>query len=256
MTEESLFDLARTVALVTGAGQGLGQAIAVGLAAQGSDVAVVDIDKGRAQATVETIKSLGADALAIQCDVQHSEQVDAAVQKTVAELGRLDILVNNAGVTDRRPAQTMPDSVWVRTLGVNLDGMFFFCRAAARVMIEQGGGSIINMASVGGLIGLPGGNAAYGASKGGVISLTRTLAVEWARLGIRVNALAPCQFRTPLIADIMEDPERRRQILESIPLGRIGEPEELVGPVVFLASRASSMVTGHVLNVDGGMVIK
>jgi NAD(P)-dependent dehydrogenase (short-subunit alcohol dehydrogenase family) len=219
-------------------------------------VAAVDIDIERARVTADAIRGQGAEGFAIQCDVSSSPEVDAAVGEAVEKLSRIHVLVNNAGITDRRPVQTMPDSVWNRTLGVNLDGVFYFCRAVARIMVTQGGGSIINMASIGGLIGLPGGNAAYGASKGGVISLTRTLAVELAEYNIRVNALAPCQFRTPLISEIMEDPDRRRQILESIPLGRIGEPDELVGPVVFLASQASSMVTGHVLNVDGGMVSK
>jgi len=251
---KNLFDLSGKAALVTGGGQGLGRGIAEGFAQFGAAVSVVDINPETSQEVAEGINAAGGQAIPVPCDVSKQDQVSAAVAKTLKEFGKIDVLAAVAGIGDRNPAEEMTSEQWERVIAINLSGVWFFDQEVGKHMIERGeGGSIINMASIAGQVGLKTGNANYCASKGGVIALTRNLAVEWSRFNIRVNAIAPVQFMTPLVTELIErKPEVLDYFLENIPLGRIGEVREIVGPAVFLASKASSMVTGIVLNVDGG----
>lgn len=251
---KDIFSLEGKTALVTGGGQGLGGAIAEGFAQFGADVAVVDINPETAEKVAATIRSYGRNAVSIQCDVSNFDQIKKTINKTIDEFGKIDILAAVAGIGDRNPAEDMTPEQWDRVISINLNGVWYFDQEVGKHMIDASiHGSIINMASIAGQIGITTGNANYSASKGGVIALTRCLAIEWARFNIRVNAIAPVQFMTPLITNLIErKPETLDYFLENIPLGRIGKVEEITGPAIFLASEASSMVTGIVLNVDGG----
>ncbi len=249
-----MFDLSGRVALVTGGGGGLGEAISLGFAERGANVAVGDIDIERARAVVATIQAAGGEASAWKLDVSRHDEVEECVSGVTAAAGPIDVLVASAGIGLRRPAVSLTPGDWQRVIDVNLTGCWYCNQAVGRRMIERGsGGSIINIGSVVGQVGIDTGNANYAASKGGQIGLTKCLAVEWAPHGVRVNVVAPTHFQTPLVEQaIRDDPSVLERFLGNIPLGRIGVPRELVGAVVFLASDEASMVTGHVLNVDGG----
>lgn len=246
-----LFDLQGRVALVTGAASGLGRAIAVGLAGAGATVVCTDRDAEGADRTAAEIGEGGGKACHARVDVTRPAEVSEVVTSVARDLGGLHILVNSAGITRLAAAEDMAPDDWKAVLDVNLTGTFTCCQAAGRVMLAQGDGSIVNLASIAGLVGLAR-TPAYCASKGGVANLTRALAVEWAKRGVRVNAIAPCMFETPLLLEAYEREQRVRDSVARIPMGHMGKPEELVGAAVFLASGASSMVTGHVLAVDGG----
>ena len=256
-----LFDLSGRVALITGAGGGFGKAISLGFADYGCDVAPCDLHLEHSQRLAEKIRAKGKRAVAVKANVSDPEEVSSAVEEVVGELGGVDILVNCAGVPQHDPAEETSLETWDRVLNINLRGTFLCCQAVARVMLPKRNGTIINFSSVAGVVGVGRGANAYCASKGGVNALTKQLALEWADRGIRVNAIAACQFRTPGLLAVMADPrfdadELMRTWVSDIPLGRVGEPEEIVGPALFLASNASSMVTGVILPVDGGYLAR
>jgi 2-dehydro-3-deoxy-D-gluconate 5-dehydrogenase len=249
------FRLDGKVALVTGAGRGLGRGIAIALAGAGANVALWDVNLPDLDSVGEEIAAVGRRVLAKKVDVAEAAEVELATAAIAAELGGLDILVNNAGVTSGSPFENLPEEDWERVMSVNLGGVYHASKEAARQFLHQGrGGSIINIASISGLVGNRGGNNShYCASKGGVIALTRSLAVEWAPQRIRVNAIAPGYFVTPMTDRLKQrDAAFYQELVGRVPLGRFGRDVDLAGAVVYLASDASSFVSGHVLVVDGG----
>ena len=244
------FRLDGQVALVTGSSAGLGQAIAIGFAEAGADV----VCHGNTRApdeTIEAVGRLGRQSLAVAGDLAKKETPAELIEETIRKFGRIDILVNNAGTIRRAPAADYSDEDWNTVITVNLSAVFRLSQLAGRTMLDHGRGKIINIAS---LLSFQGGITvpAYAASKGGVAQLTKALANEWAGKGINVNAIAPGYMRTDNTKALQQDETRNRQILERIPADRWGEPSDIVGPAVFLASRASDYVNGHVLVVDGG----
>jgi len=258
---KNIFDLSGRVALITGAASGFGEAIALGFAEFGCDIVATDVNFDGAQSTATRVERMGRKAAAHRVDVGNPADIQAAVDAVVKDFGTIDILVNSAAVSPHEPAENSALETWNRSIDVNLRGTFLCCQAAARVMLEKGKGSIINFSSISGHVGFPRGVAIYSASKGGVDALTRQMAIEWSKRGIRVNSLAPCQFMTPGLEAVLRDPQFDPEKLmrtwkENIPVGRVGEAWEMVGPALFLASDASSMVTGVCLPVDGGYLAR
>jgi NAD(P)-dependent dehydrogenase (short-subunit alcohol dehydrogenase family) len=245
------FRLDGEVAVVTGGASGIGLAVARGFAAVGARVALFDREAAR-----EAAATIGKTAEAHRVDVADEAQVAAALERVAERHGRLDVLFNNAGIALRRATVELALEDWDKVIAVNLTGVFLCAKHAARWMLRFGrGGRIVNTASI---MGFSGGglypNISYQASKGAVVNMTRALAVEWAKDGIRVNAIAPTWVRTPLTEALTQSPELLARIAAVTPMGRMGEPEEMVGAALFLASRASALVTGHVLAVDGGFL--
>jgi NAD(P)-dependent dehydrogenase (short-subunit alcohol dehydrogenase family) len=253
---DALFDLAGKVAVVTGAGGGLGTAICSGLAAHGADLALVDLDAETLERAAASVTEQGRRAMTIEADASDEAAVDRAFAKVDEELGALDILVNLPFVPISGPPENLSLEDWNTAFRVNVTSYFLCCRQAARRMIAAGkGGAIMNMSSIGGTSAVGRGSFPYSVSKGGIVMMTKEMAVEWARYGIRVNAIQPCQFMTPGLKAAVEARGRGDLLdtfLSGIPLGRLGEPHEMVGPVLFLVSDAASMVTGALLPVDGG----
>ncbi len=255
-TLKELFDLSGKVALVTGGSRGLGEEMAEGLAEAGASLMLLARREQWLTPTVESFHNRGFKCQGAICDVSNPDDVQTAVNRTIAAFGRLDILVNNAGVTWGAPAEEMPLDKWKMVIDINLTGAFLFCQAAGRQMLKQGSGNVINVASIAGLIGtLEDGQhiSGYVSSKAGLLGLTRELAAKWGRHGIRVNAIAPGFFPSRMTERIIEAAEAQTRVMT--PLGRVGREGELKGVAVFLASDASNYITGQAIVVDGGTTI-
>jgi NAD(P)-dependent dehydrogenase (short-subunit alcohol dehydrogenase family) len=254
MHVHALFDMSGKVALVTGGSRGLGLEMAIGCGEAGAAVAITARREKWLRTAEEELRTHGINCVALTCDVSRPDEVQTTIATVLERLGRIDVLVNNAGISWGAPAETMPLEKWGEVLATNATGCFLMSQAAGREMIRAGGGSIINIASVAGLMGTAPevlDAVGYAASKGAIVSLTRDLAVKWARYGVRVNAVAPGFFETRMSEGVVK--KAGHTIEQMTPLGRIGGADELKGVVVFLASAASSYITGQVLAVDGGM---
>ena len=240
------------VALITGGARGIGQAIAMTFAREGADIVVADVNLEIAQKTASEIESLGRKALALEMDVTNYDLVEAGINKILDKMGKVDILVNNAGITKDNLLLRMSQADWDAVINVNLKGTFNCVKAVCRPMIKQRSGRIISIASIIGLMGNPG-QANYAASKAGIIALTKTVAKELASRNINANAVAPGFIQTEMTAKLSE--EIKKKMLEAIPLGKLGTPEDVANVCLFLASQESSYITGQTITIDGGMVM-
>lgn len=253
MSIHALFDLTGKYGYVTGAGSGLGRAIAIGLAEAGAAVVVSDINLVAAQGTAEEIQGSGGHALALQSNVARKAEVEELIRMTTDQFGRLDFAFNNAGILKIVKPEDLSEQDWQAEIDVDLTGVFLCAQAAGRYMIAHGGGKIINTASISGMIVNSG--LTYSAAKAGVIQLTRVLAYRWARHRVFVNCFSPGYIRTGMTAPHLTRPEVEQEMLRQTPLRRLGEPRDLVGAAIFLASPASDFVTGQNLIVDGGVTL-
>jgi len=245
------------VALGTGGSSGIGRACALAFAQEGARVAVADVAVARGEETVRMIKKAGGEAILVKTDVSNPAAVEAMVDKVVDVYGSLDYAFNNAGIGGRLfvPTADYVEEIWDRVIAINLKGVWLCMKYEIRQMLKQGAGAIVNTSSGAGLVGSRNVGAAYAASKHGVLGLTKTAALEYARSGIRVNAVCPTLIRTPMGDDLYgTDPQRQAQFADRLPIGRLGTPEEVAEAVVWLCSDAASFVTGHALSVDGGFV--
>jgi NAD(P)-dependent dehydrogenase (short-subunit alcohol dehydrogenase family) len=245
------------VALVTGGSSGIGRASALAFAREGSTVIVADVNAEGGEETVHLIKEADGEAIFVRADVSQAAEVEALIDKTVESYGRLDCAFNNAGIggAELTPTADYPEDIWDQVISINLKGVWLCMKYEIQQMLKQGGGVIVNMASVVGLVGSLVTGAAYVASKHGVTGLTKTAAIEYAQQGIRVNAVCPGWIQTPLTEPITYDkPQLEQLIIERHPMGRVGAPEEVAEAVVWLCSDAASFVTGHSMAIDGGFV--
>ncbi|MEQ6390668.1 2-dehydro-3-deoxy-D-gluconate 5-dehydrogenase KduD [Bacillaceae bacterium S4-13-58] len=245
----NLFDLSGKVAVVTGGTRGLGKDMAIGLASAGADVVI--IGRQVPEAVVEEVKQEGGKVLGINFDLRNFDQYDELIEQVVSEMGHIDILVNNAGVQKRHPSAEFPKEDWDFVMDINANAVFFMCQKVGKLMLEKGYGKIVNIAS---LISFQGGIniPAYAASKGAVMQFTKTLSNEWAKHGININCIAPGYMATEMNTALIHDESRNQQILDRIPAGRWGSPEDMKGAVIFLASTASDYINGYTIAVDGG----
>jgi NAD(P)-dependent dehydrogenase (short-subunit alcohol dehydrogenase family) len=239
------------VAIVTGASQGIGRAIAVELARVGADVVVCSRRLAALKPVADEVRAAGRRALAVECDVVDAAQVDDVVAQTTGAFGRIDVLVNNAGYRIRAPLEDLPRHEWDAMVGTNLTGVFLFCQAVGRIMIRQRSGRIVNVTSVAGRNGVRG-MAAYAAAKAGVTVLTQSLGAEWAKYGVTVNAVAPGPVETEGVLEVWKTPAMIAQAAREVPLGRLGRPEEIAAAVVFAASDHASFMTGETIFISGG----
>ena len=257
MSQLDIFSLNGRVALVPGGGGGIGSSLAEALAGAGARVAVVGRTRDTCEATVERIRAAGSEGLAITADMTNEDDCDRTVRETLERFGRIDILVNAVGGGAGKalhPAEGYPRSDWDWIMELNVRSTVLPTQAVVRTMIERGGGgTVLNISSVRANLGINAGYSAYVAAKGAINSLTRQWATEWARHGIRVNAIMPTFVDTPQVATLLEDPVFKAGIVNRIPLRRIGETRDIVGPAIFLCSDAASFVTGQVLGIDGGL---
>ena len=248
-----LFELTGKVAIVVGGAGGIGRALALGIAKCGADIVVASRRLDHLEPVADEIRALGRQALAVTVDVTQEQSVADMVTHILKVFPHIDILVNAAGLAIRKPADSFPIDEWQKVMDINARGTFLCCQAVGRVMIKQHSGKIINLSSVRGRYGLPSDYAAYCASKGAVDTLTRTLACEWAKYNVLVNAVAPTFVETDLTRPALAAPEFAQRMKARIPLGRLAMPEDIVGPTVFLASKASDFVTGQIIYIDGGV---
>lgn len=250
----NLFDLTGQMALVTGSTRGLGETMAKAIAKAGADVAVCGRSETDLKRVSDDIIALGRRAKGFYLDVTSKKSIQASVELILSYFGKVDILVNNAGMNHRVPVLEYPEKMWDMVINTNLKGYFLMAQAVVPQMIDRGYGKVINMSSILGTVGLPN-QLAYASSKGGVNQMTKVMALEWAKLGVRVNAIGPTYFETELVTQIRNDPERFNFINERTPMGRWGHLSELEGIVIFLASHASDFITGQTIYVDGGWTI-
>jgi len=244
-----LFNLEGKVAIITGAARGLGRSMAVGLAKFGAHVVITDVID--TSDTLEEIKKFDDQSFDLQVDVSDESDVETMIKKTVDNFGSIDIFVNNAGILKTANAEDFSEEDWKKVIDVNLNGVFLCAQAAGKQMIEQKSGKIINISSIAGLSGYAS-SVAYSASKAGVISLTKTLAAEWGKHNIQVNAICPGVFATNMTEDYLKDEDFKEMIKTKVPLSRYAKSDELIGTIIYLASNASDYMTGHALVIDGG----
>ena len=245
------FSLTDKVALVTGASRGIGRYLAAGLARYGADLIVTGRTVSQLEEAAQEVRQLGRRCLVVPMDITRKSDIEKGVDQAFRHFGRIDILVNNAGINIPKPALEVTEEDWRRVMDSNLTGLFFCCQAVGRIMVNQKSGKIINISSQTGTVAIQW-RAAYCSSKAGVNLLTKVLALEWGPHNINVNAVAPTFIETPMTRPMLENQAFREMVLNKILLGRVGQPKDVLGAVIYLASEASDLVTGHVLLVDGG----
>jgi NAD(P)-dependent dehydrogenase (short-subunit alcohol dehydrogenase family) len=256
MQKQNIFDLTGRVAMVTGGGRGIGREIATTLAEAGASIAIAELDPATGEQAASDIGKIGGETMAIQMDVRNPESVDAGVQQFINRFGKIDILIANAGIVVNTPAESTSTEEWLNVININLNGVFWSCRAVGKHMLVRKSGSIVNVGSMSGsIVNKPQPQAAYNASKAAVIHLTRSLAAEWADRGVRVNSISPGYIGTEMTKRGMNNAEWAKTWLEMTPMGRVGTPKEIAWAVLYLVSDAATFVTGTDLIVDGGYTV-